>query len=238
MIDPTPYSSLTTLRTAHGCLVALVCGALLVCGCGKKNAAESKIQKKSIQIKGSDTMVNVAQAWAEEYKKINPNVIIEVSGGGSGVGIAALEKGAINIATASRDMKPEEFERTKKNTGKEPMEFTVGFDALAVFVHKNNPLNRITLEQLATLFIEGSTIVSWRQMGITIPDVKNDKVVLVSRQSSSGTYSFFRERVLKKKDFRLGTLDMNGSKEVVELISNTKTALGYSGMGYATAGIK
>jgi len=226
-----------TMGLARACLYGLLCGLLPLCGCGK-GAQGKKIVKKAIQIKGSDTMVNVEQAWAEEYKKINPDIVIEVSGGGSGVGIAALEKGTIGIAAASREMKPEEFEQTKKNTGKEPKEFTVGYDALAIFVHKNNPIERITLEQLAALFIEGSTVNAWKQMNIVIPNVKNDRIVLVSRQSSSGTYSFFRERVLKKKDFRLGSLDMNGSKEVVELISNTKTAIGYSGMGYATAAVK
>ncbi len=183
-------------------------------------------------------MVNVEQAWAEEYKSVKPDVNIEVSGGGSGVGIAALERGTIDIAAASRDMKPEEFEQTKKNTGKEPQEFIVGYDALAVFVHKENPLQRISLDQLKLIFIEAGAITHWSQLGVTIPGVKNDRIVLVSRQSSSGTYAFFRERVLHKKDFRLGSLDMNGSKEVVELVSNTKTAIGYSGMGYATEGVK
>jgi phosphate transport system substrate-binding protein len=107
-----------------------------------------------------------------------------------------------------------------------------------VFVHKDNPLAEISLDQLRGIFIENGPVTRWSQLGIVIPGVHNDRIVLVSRQSSSGTYSFFRERVLHKKDFRLGSLDMNGSKEVVELVSNTRTAIGYSGMGYATEGVK
>jgi phosphate transport system substrate-binding protein len=192
----------------------------------------------TIQVKGSDTMVNVAQAWAEAYKLVAPNVDIEVSGGGSGVGIAALEKGTIDIADASRNMKPEEIEQARANTGKEPKEFVVAYDGLAVYVHKDNPIEEITFDQLAQIFAEGGPVTKWSQIGVKLPGGGDDEIVRVSRQSSSGTYEFFREHVLAKKDFKLGSRDMNGSKEVVELIGNTKTAIGYSGMGYATPGVK
>lgn len=202
------------------------------CGKGKKAA------KETIQIKGSDTMVNLVQAWVEEYKNIDSTVNIEVSGGGSGVGIAALERGAIDIATASRNIKNSEAEQILKNTGKEPIEFIVAYDALAIYVNKVNPLNEITIYQLAQIYKEGGKLSRWSELDVNIPGVKNDKIILISRQSSSGTYEFFREHVLGKKDFKLGSCDMNGSKEVVELISTTKTAIGYSGMGYATSSIK
>jgi phosphate transport system substrate-binding protein len=201
-------------------------------------AKSGKPKQESIQIKGSDTMVNVAQAWAEEYKKLFPLINVEVSGGGSGVGLAALMRGTVDIANASRNIKAVEIEQAKKNTGKEPKEFTIGFDALAVYVHKDNPLDSISIADLAALYSEGGTITKWSQLGIAIPGTDNDEIVLVSRQSSSGTYEFFREHVLQKMDFKLGSRDMNGSKEVVELISTTKTAIGYSGMGYATEGVK
>ena len=193
---------------------------------------------KTIQNKGSDTMVNVAQSWAEAYKKVNPAISIEVAGGGSGVGIAALTKGAIDIANASRNMKPAEYEAAEKNTGKRPKEIVVGYDALAIYVHKDNPLNEITVEQLARIFSEDADISKWSQLGVKLPGVKKDVIVRVSRQSSSGTYEFFREHILNKKDFKLGSRDMNGSKEVVDLVSSTPTAIGYSGMGYATAAVK
>ena len=183
-------------------------------------------------------MVNVAQVWAEEYRKVAPDVEVEVSGGGSGVGIAALIKGAVDIANASRDLKPSEVEQAQKNTGKEPVGFNVGFDALAVYVHKDNPLTEITLEQLADIYAEGGKTTRWSELGVTIPGVSDDTIVRVSRQSSSGTYEFFREHVLGNKDFRMGSRDLNGSKEVVELVGGTPTAIGYSGMGYATAAVK
>jgi len=217
--------------------------SLLQTGCGNSNTSGldsggAPARKVTIQNKGSDTMVNLAQAWAEEYKKVASDVNVEVSGGGSGVGIAALEKGTIDIANASRNMKTEEIEAAKKNTGKEPKEFVVGYDALAIYVHKDNPLNEITLDQIAQIYVEGGTITKWSDLGVTIPGASGDEIVRVSRQSSSGTYEFLREHVLNKKDFKLGSRDMNGSKEVVELVSSTLTAIGYSGMGYATPAVK
>jgi phosphate transport system substrate-binding protein len=220
--------------------VAALAVALLQTGCGKSESGGGgdTAKKQTIQNKGSDTMVNLAQAWAEEYKKVAPDVDVEVSGGGSGVGIAALEKGTIDIANASRNMKPEEIEAAKKNTGKTPKEIIVGYDALAIYVHKDNPLNEITLDQIAQIYMEGGAITKWSDLGVTIPGASGDEIVRVSRQSNSGTYEFLREHVLNKKDFKLGSRDMNGSKEVVELVSSTPTAIGYSGMGYATPAVK
>jgi phosphate transport system substrate-binding protein len=208
------------------------------CGSGGGNSGNANAPKATIQDKGSDTMVNLAQVWAEEYKKAAPDVDVEVSGGGSGVGIAALIKGTIDMANASRNMKPEEIEQAKKNTGKEPKEFIVGYDALAIYVHKDNPLNEITLDQIAQIYVEGGTITKWSDLGVKIPGSTSDEIVRVSRQSSSGTYDFLREHVLHNKDYKLGSRDMNGSKEVVELVASTPTAIGYSGMGYATPAVK
>lgn len=220
-------------------IIAMVglAAAFISAGCKKSSQSQGE-GKIIIQNKGSDTMVNLAQAWAEAYKKVAPNVEVEVSGGGSGVGIAALIKGTVDIANSSRDLKPSEVEQAKKNTGKEPKEFTVGFDALAIYVHKDNPIEVITIEQLMEIYAEGGKITKWSDLGVTIPGVKDDTIVRVSRQSSSGTYEFFREHVLNNRDFKLGSRDMNGSKEVVELVSTTPTAIGYSGMGYATPKVK
>lgn len=216
--------------------------AVSACGGGgtqeTKASKESKASRTVIQNKGSDTMVNVAQVWAEEYRKAAPDVEVEVSGGGSGVGIAALLKGAVDVANASRDLKPSEAEQALKNTGKSPVGFNVGSDALAVYVHRDNPITQITLEQLTELYAEGGKVTRWSELGVTIPGVKDDTIVRVSRQSSSGTYEFFREHALGNRDFRLGSRDLNGSKEVVELVGTTPTAIGYSGMGYATASVK
>src|SRR5262245_38966420 len=213
----------------------MAAGALASCG-GAPPAG--KPGKSVIQNKGSDTMVNVAQVWAEEYRKVAPGVEVEVSGGGSGVGLAALVKGAVDLANASRDIKPSEVEQATKNTGKKPVGFTVGYDALAVYVHKDNPLSEVTLDQLYEIYAEGGKVTRWSELGVKVPEAADDTIVRVSRQSSSGTYEFFREHALKNKDFRLGSRDLSGSKEVVELVGSTKTAIGYSGMGYATPAVK
>lgn len=195
-------------------------------------------QKTVIQNTGSDTMVNLAQAWAEEYAKVQPTVSVEVSGGGSGTGIAALENGTVDIANCSRRVEAQEAEQAKKNTGKEPLEFTVGHDALAVYVHARNPMEEITLQQLADIYGEGGTVTRWSQIGVTMPE-NADEIIRVSRQSNSGTYAYFREAILGRgRDFKLGSRDMHGSKDVVELVSKTPGAIGYSGMGYATPGVK
>ncbi|MGB6929920.1 MAG: substrate-binding domain-containing protein, partial [Syntrophobacteria bacterium] len=121
-----------------GCLVLAY--SILLIGCGQKSeeTSTSSSRKTVIQNSGSDTMVNLAQTWAEEYATINPSVSVEVSGGGSGTGIAALINGTVDIANCSRQMEPEEMERAKQNTGKEPQKFVVGYDALAVYIHKDN----------------------------------------------------------------------------------------------------
>jgi phosphate transport system substrate-binding protein len=230
-IPPPTRLSLLVLAAAASLAALASCGG----GGGQTTA---KPTKTIIQNKGSDTMVNVAQVWAEEYRKAAPEVEVEVSGGGSGVGIAALIKGAVDVANASRDLKPSEAAQAEKNTGKKPVGFTVGFDALAVYVHKDNPLSEITLEQLTDLYAEGGKTTRWSELGVKIPGVSDDTIVRVSRQSSSGTYEFFREHALGNRDFRMGSRDLNGSKEVVELVGGTFTAIGYSGMGYATPAVK
>lgn len=240
-----------THRTAIGAVASTLCAVFLL-GCGPKNDSATSAEPggnasktggsaaaaASIQVKGSDTMVNLAQAWAEQYRKVEPKVSVEVAGGGSGVGIAALIKGTVDIANASRNMKAAEIEQAKKNTGKTPTEVIVGYDALAIYVHKDNPLSEISTEQIADIYREGGSITKWSQLGIKVPGCDTDEIVRVSRQSSSGTYEFLREHVLKNKDFKLGSRDMNGSKEVVELVSSTPCAIGYSGMGYATPDVK
>lgn len=217
--------------------VLIIAGLALstLAGCAPKGKGGHA--RTVIQNKGSDTMVNIAQAWAEEYKKVRPDVELEVSGGGSGVGIAALTKGAVDIANASRNMKPKEKEEAVTNTGKTPYELVVGFDALAIFVHKDNPIEEITMEQIAQIYAEGGKITRWSDLGVSMPG-NRDKIIRISRQSSSGTYEFLRSKVLKNVDFKLGSCDLNGSKEVVELVANTPGAIAYSGMGYATSAVK
>jgi phosphate transport system substrate-binding protein len=208
-------------------------------GCSKKGDSSQQVESTVIQNQGSDTMVNLAQAWAEEYKNIEPSVSVEVSGGGSGTGVAALINGTVDIANSSRKLHEDEIASAKQNTGKEPVEFLVGYDGLAVYVHKDNPLNEISLQQLADIYGEGGTMKNWSRLGVTVPGCDSDEIIRVSRQSNSGTYEYFREAVLGPgHDFALGSRDMNGSKDVVDLVANTPCAIGYSGLGYNTPHVK
>ena len=224
--------------------LTLAAGLALFAGCGKSggdtaggaSAAGSKT-KQSIQNIGSDTMVNLAQAWAEAYDKVDPSVSVEVSGGGSGIGIAALINGTCDIANTSRALEPDEVTKAKAKHGHEPKEYLVGYDALAIYVHPTNPMTEISMEDLKEIYREGGKVDKWSQIGVKHPS--GDEIIRVSRQNNSGTYHYFREVVVgKNADFKLGSRDMNGSKDVVELVSRTPNAIGYSGMGYKTEKVK
>jgi phosphate transport system substrate-binding protein len=210
-------------------LAIAVSVSLAACGGGE--------QRQLIQNKGSDTMVNVAQAWAEAYQQADASVMVAVTGGGSGTGIAALINGTADIANSSRELKPEEVELATKN-GHVPVEHIVGYDALAVYLHPANPIDTLSIEQLATIYGNGGTATRWTDLGVEVPGCKDQEIVVVSRQNNSGTYEYFREAILGKGDFRLGTRDMHGSKEVVDLVENTPCAIGYSGLAYATDHVK
>lgn len=229
-------SRFSTLNLGVGILA--VC--LSVTACSKKSGGGGTGGDKFIiQNSGSDTMVNLAQAWAEEYANTEPSVSVEVSGGGSGTGIAALINGTVDIVNSSRLMRPEEIDRAKQDTRMEPIRFVVGYDALAVYIHRDNPLNEMTIGQLGEIYGEGGNITKWSQLGIDHADCPSDEIIRVSRQSNSGTYHYFREALLgTARDFKLGSRDLHGSKDVVELVGHTPCAIGYSGMGYATEAVK
>ncbi len=211
---------------------------IAVVACGPRNQDGGSGGRTVIQNKGSDTLVNVAQAWAEQYKEINPNVAVAVSGGGSGTGISAMINGTVDIANASRKMKDKEIELAQSH-GIEPVKWTVGYDALAVFVHPDNPADSFALEQLAEIYGEGGEVDTWDQLEIEIPGCDSNEIVRVSRQNNSGTYVYFKETVLgKRRDYKLGSRDMHGSKDVVDLVQNTPCAIGYSGLAYATHEVK
>ncbi len=219
--------------------VIVAAGGLMLTGCGKKDGAGGK--KQAISNIGSDTMVNLAIAWADAYSKVDQSVSVEVTGGGSGQGVAALINNSCDIANCSRKFEDKEIaDFDAKHPGKEPKEFMVGYDALSVFVHKDNPMTEISIEELQQLYMQGGKFTKWSELGVSnIPGAKGDEVVLVSRQNNSGTYHYFREIIVGKgNEMRLGTLDMNGSKDVVDLIAKTPNAIGFSGMGYATPAVK
>ncbi len=191
-----------------------------------------------LQNKGSDTLVNVAQAWAEEYQKVKPEVAVAVSGGGSGTGIAALINGTVDIANSSREMEDKELEEARAN-GINPVEHIVGYDALAVYLHKKNPISSFSLDQLKDIYGRNGTAKKWTDLGVDVPGCRKQQIVLVGRQNNSGTYMYFHEAVLGKTEkYTLGTLDMNGSKDVVDLVEKTPCAIGYSGIAYSTEHVK
>jgi phosphate transport system substrate-binding protein len=213
--------------------------AILICAAGLLGLSSTSglAAGTVIENKGSDTLVNVAQSWAEAYQKVSPNVSVAVSGGGSGTGFAALINGTADIANASRKIKRIEKNQAKAN-GHDPEEFVVGYDALAIFVHKNNPLKGITIEKLAGIYGEGGKIVRWDQLGVNVPGCSNQEIIRVSRQNNSGTYAYFREAVMDKLDYKTGSMDMHGSKDVTDLVEKTPCSIGYSGLAYANDQVK
>jgi phosphate transport system substrate-binding protein len=222
--------------------LVLAIGASLALCCGCDYRGGSSIDGTTIiRNEGSDTMVNIAQAWAEQYHQQHPKVSVQVLGGGSGVGIASLIEGNCDMANASRTMEEKERAQTEAKRGAKPEQFVVGYDALAIYVHKRNPLDSISLEELAAIYGEGwdQPITRWSELGVSKAALGTDVVTRISRQNSSGTYAYFCEAVLGRgKDMRLGSINQSGSKDVVALVSRTPSAIGYSGMGYATPEIK
>jgi len=208
----------------------------LTISCGGE-AGEGRSSRALLQNKGSDTLVNVAQAWAEAYGTVNPNVAVAVTGGGSGTGVSALINGTVDIANTSRGMKESEIEAARAR-GIEPVEFVVGFDALAVYLHPDNPIGNFTFAQLASVYGEGGAFETWSDLGVTVPGCSSDEIVRVSRQNNSGTYVYFQETVLGESPYKLGSRDMHGSKDVVDLVEHTPCAIGYSGLAYATDHVK
>jgi phosphate transport system substrate-binding protein len=234
---------MTMRNTTTWVIAATAVGSMLTAvGCSSRQATMEggdRAGRAIVRVEGSDTMVNLAQAWAEEFSKSHPDISVQVSGGGSGVGIASLIEGVADLANASRTMKDKEIQRAEQNTGQTPREVVVATDALAVYVHKDNPLETISIEELAEIYGEDGTITQWSQLGVQNVACKSDDIKRVSRQNNSGTYHYFREAVLgDNRDYKLGSIDQSGSKDVVALVSRTPCAIGYSGMGYRTDEVK
>ena len=143
------------------------------------NAADRTV----LQNKGSDTLVNVAQAWAEAYRDVAPDTAVAVSGGGSGTGIAAMINGTVDIANASRQMKKKEIKLAKEK-GQNPIEHVVGYDALAVFIHADNPATTLSFNQLRDIYVRDGSATKWSDLGLKVPGCDSDKIVVVSRQNN------------------------------------------------------
>lgn len=199
----------------------------LLAGCGAKNKETSSVDSASqggtINIEGSDTMVNLAQAWAESYMKTNPNTVITVKGGGSGAGIASLINGGINFADASREAKPDEKSAV---SGKMLTETPVARDGIAVIVNTANTVKGLSTDQLGKIY--RGEITDWKDVG-----GKAGKIVLLGRDTSSGTYEFFSEAVVGKDAKYAKTMrSMQSSQAIVDEVKNNPNAVGYVGMGY------
>jgi phosphate transport system substrate-binding protein len=227
-------------QTSTLALAALAATALFITGCDKKAGTGGSGEKKiEIRAKGSDTMIQLATAWAEAYRKVKPNVFVNANGGGTGTGFAAFQNNTTDICNASREIKKEEAEKVKAATGKDPVEHLVAYDALAVYTHPSNPIKEISVEELKEIWSEGGGITTWEQVNPAI----TGKIVLVGRANSSGTYDYFREHICgktadkKQREFRAGVSELGGSSEVVETVGKTPLAIGYSGMGYKTPGV-
>jgi phosphate transport system substrate-binding protein len=230
-----PMTSTTSRRRYLVKRTPIVALTLFALACGP--GGEGGNSRVVLQNKGSDTLVNVAQAWAESYAQVNPSVAVAVTGGGSGTGISAMINGTVDLANSSRAMRESEIEAARAN-GTEPLEHIVGFDALAIFLHPDNPISEMSIAQLAAIYGETGTFESWSDLGIDVPGCGSGEIVRVSRQNNSGTYAYFKDAVLGEDEFKLGSRDMHGSKDVVDLVENTPCAIGYSGLAYANDHVK
>jgi phosphate transport system substrate-binding protein len=210
--------------------------SLLVAACGGReaqpsasstgDAAATKSNNKPLTIKGSDTMVILGQRFAEQYMVKNPGTVVQVNGGGSGTGIAALINGTVDLAQSSRPMKDEEKAQVKQNRGADVVEIPVALDALGVFVSADNKVQQLTIPQVRDIFL-GKT-KNWKDVGGA-----DAPIVLYGRESSSGTYDYFREHVLEKADFAPQVQTLQGTAAIINAVGSDKNGIGYGGIAYA-----
>lgn len=207
----------------------LLTGLVLLVGCGKKNS-------KMIQVKGSDTILNLSQAVVEEYMKSNPSAKISVTGGGSGTGIAAILNKTVHIAMASRDIKEKELKKAK-DAGMDIEEVTIGYDGITVIINKENKISNLSQANLRKIFI--GEITNWKELG-----GEDEKIIVISRDSSSGTHSFFKEFVLRKgnkknkEEYSDKALFLPSNEALKQEVKSSKGAIAYIGLGYIDDTVK
>jgi len=202
-------------------LLTLLAGAALI----------ASAQAGNITVKGSDTLVILAQKWAETYMSKNSEVKIQVTGGGSGVGLAALQNNQTDIADSSRPIKPAERAACIKAFNKSPREYKVCLDGLSVYVNSENPINELSLQQLEQIFT--GKVKNWKELG-----GQDLPITVISRENSSGTYEFFKEHVLKGQDFVASAQTMPGTAAVLQSLSKEPKAIGYGGAAYGLKSAK
>lgn len=227
----------------HQIFLYIVIATLMIgiTGCSLTNGnnggnSQNDLEEIYIENKGSDTIVNLALAWAEFYQGQHSDVRISVTGGGSGTGIAALINNTVDIANASRRIKSKEIENAKAN-GVEPIEYVIARDAIAVIVHLDNPINELTIEQISGIY--SGEIDNWHLLG-----GEDRPIVRLSRESNSGTHVYFLENVLRMGDkesdllFAMNTLLLPSSEGIIKETSQNINAIGYDGLGYVTDEVK
>lgn len=216
--------------SVYALLVAL---ALCATACGGRlerpgeGEGEGRAATQTLTIKGSDTMVILAQRWAERFRAENPTTTVQVSGGGSGTGIAALLNGTCDIANSSRPIKERERQQIRAARNQDAQEFRVALDALAVYVHAQSPVQSLTLPQLKSIF--RGQVTNWRELGG--PDAP---IVLYSRENNSGTYAYFKEHVLDDEDFAATAQTLPGTAAVINAVSRDPNGIGYGGIAYGS----
>jgi len=215
-------------RIKIGLSSIIILGLALILGCSRpedKGAGNVREEEQSLTVKGSDTMVHLVSAWAEGYMKANPRADVSVTGGGTGTGIAALINGTTDICAASRSMEEKE-KKLAEQKGITPKEFAVALDGIAIVVHPANPVNELSLEQLRKIYT--GVYTNWSQ--VAGPDMG---IIVLSRESSSGTYIFFQEHVLRKEDYAQTARLMPATSAIIQSATADQGSIGYVGIGYA-----
>ncbi|QRK04613.1 phosphate ABC transporter substrate-binding protein [Archangium violaceum] len=225
----TLFASLFTLA-----LIALASGCRRPSGAHGEDAGTPSLPVKgpqgTVTVKGSDTMVILGQRWAEQYMKEHPGAKIQVTGGGSGTGIASLINGTTDIAMSSRPIKDTEKQQVRQRHPEGPVEITVAKDGVTFYVHETNPVEALSIPQLESIYL--GDITNWKDVG-----GKDAPIIVYSRENSSGTYAFVKDEVLGGEDFTVRALTLPGTAAVVHSISQEKNGIGYGGAAFAK-GIK
>lgn len=210
-------------RTGSIFLIIIIIGIVLIAYFTYSSSTTQPFNQ--ISQKGSDTLLVLAQRWAEAYQQQHPEVIIAIGGGGSGTGFAALINKQINLADSSREIKQKEIDQAQEK-GINPVEWKVAIDGIIVIVHKDNPIEYLTLDQLKSIY--NGSFTRWKEVG-------EDESIMVTygRQSNSGTYIFWHEFILKKDDYRSDMQSLNGNADIVEAVINDRNGIGYVGVAYA-----
>lgn len=190
-----------------------------------------------LRSKGSDTMVNLMVRLSERHAKLNTHAVLAVSGGGSGTGIAGLIDGTTDIAAASREIKPQELAAARVR-GVAPDATVIAHDGLAVYVHRDNPIERLSVAELRCIYATDGECASWSSLGVSLACPGGDEIVRLGRHNNSGTHEFFRETVLGEGGRFAVTMEQSGTQQIVDVISTVPCAIGYGGMGYQTDAVR